>query len=154
MARVRSSLSLAKLYLPFSAALGVTQSMFKSAEYGFIAILLSLCMYYAFVAFQEDEAGIELVFLHGLIAYPECNQHTLLLKLDNDNIYFEGNIVNQSFILKHFVAHHQEQCELKTVYIEATENTLNNNVIALSSVIKQVLPSVDIAWVIQDSKQK
>ena len=121
--------------------------MQSSIQYGFIAILLSLCLYFAFVAWKPAETTVSLnsVQTCTLPKSNQCKTHTVRLN-NQSNLFLEKQSVTEEELHKHLVSHTQD-CQLASIVLVAHPTNNNEQVVKLSSLIKAAVPDVKMIWI-------
>jgi biopolymer transport protein ExbD len=120
--------------------------MSSHTQYGFIAILLSILMCFAYLSFYPKEESISVSTEHqGAICFlSSCGRHVIEFQSDH-NIKIDEQIVSVQVFLNRLGKGH-EGCEERSVFIHADPKIKSGQVVELTNSIKKVLPNVKIGW--------
>lgn len=97
--------------------------MNNSVQLGFVSILLSLVMYFAFLSFQKDEVGFEVDTSSrcpGSCCLSRCETHRVEV-VDAHSVRFNGGLFSPEEFGNHLTQAHKE-CKIGVVHVLAASN--------------------------------
>ncbi|WP_157964651.1 hypothetical protein [Algibacillus agarilyticus] len=123
--------------------------MLNSSQYALIAILLSLCLYFALLSQGANEQSFELA-KPAMCAYhhDECGHHYITID-EGFRLFLEDKPVTKIDLFEH-LKHHVD-CEMKSISMVVNEDILAGEVVTFNEELKQLMPKVLFTWA---SKEK
>jgi hypothetical protein len=121
--------------------------MNNGAQFGFISILLSIVMYFAYLSFLNDEQAVEIETdgeCPGICCLMLCGTHIVDVLYDG-KVNFNGKKLSSEDFASHLASSHQE-CNLSVVSMIAPTKLDHGVVVNITNTIKLIAPDVIITW--------
>ena len=121
--------------------------MSNSVHLGFVSILLSLVMYFAFLSFQKDDVGLEVDTSSkcpGTCCLSRCETHKVEV-LDAQSVRFNGGLFSPEEFGNHLIQAHKE-CKIGVVHVLATPELRHEIVLNVTNRVLGVAPNSEIIW--------
>ncbi|WP_233080874.1 hypothetical protein [Rheinheimera soli] len=121
--------------------------MSNSVHLGFVSILLSLVMYFAFLSFHKDDVGLEVDInskCPGTCCLTRCETHQVEV-LDDQNIRFSGGLFSPEEFGSHLLQAHKE-CKIGGVHVLANSELHHETVLNVTNRVLGVAPNSEIIW--------
>ena len=121
--------------------------MSNSVHLGFVSILLSLVMYFAFLSFQKDDVGLKVdnsSKCPGTCCLSRCETHKVEV-LDAQSVRFNGGLFSPEEFGNHLIQAHKE-CKIGVVHVLATPELRHEIVLNVTNRVLGVAPSSEIIW--------
>jgi hypothetical protein len=121
--------------------------MNNSVQLGFVSILLSLVMYFAFLSFQKDEVGFEVDTSSrcpGSCCLTRCETHKVEV-VDAQSVRFNGGLLSPEEFANHLLHAHKE-CKIGFVHVRATSDIRHEIVLNITNRVLDVAPNSEIIW--------
>ena len=121
--------------------------MSNSVHLGFVSILLSLVMYFAFLSFQKDDVGLEVDTSSecpGTCCLSRCETHKVEV-LDAQSVRFNGGLFSPEEFGNHLIQAHKE-CKIGIVHVLANSELRHETVLNVTSRVLGVAPNSEIIW--------
>lgn len=121
--------------------------MNNSLQLGFVSILLALVMYFAFLSFQKDEAGLEIDTSSrcpAMCCLTRCETHKVEV-VNAQTVRFAGGLYSPEAFGEHLVHAHQK-CPLARIHIRAAPGIRHEIVFDITNRVLKVSPNAEIFW--------
>lgn len=121
--------------------------MNNSVHLGFVSILLSLVMYFAFLSFKTNEVGLDVNTSSkcpGTCCLSRCETHKVEV-LDEQSIRFNGGLFSPEEFGNHLIQAHKE-CKISAVHVLATPELRHETVLNVTNRVLGVAPNSEIIW--------
>lgn len=121
--------------------------MSNSIQLGFVSILLSLVMFFAFLSFKQDELGLEVDLstkCRASCCLSRCETHKVEV-LDSHHVRFSGEVYSPEAFGHHLVQVHKD-CEIAIVHVLATPELEHDIVLHATQRVLEVAPHSEISW--------
>lgn len=121
--------------------------MNNSVQLGFVSVLLSLVMYFAFLSFQKDDVGLEVDTSSkcpGYCCLSRCETHKVEV-VDIKSLRFKGSLFSPEEFGNHLIQAHKE-CKIGVVHVLATSELSHETVLNVTNRVLGVAPNSEIIW--------
>ncbi|MBU1438529.1 MAG: hypothetical protein KKF79_14325 [Gammaproteobacteria bacterium] len=121
--------------------------MNNSMQLGFVSILLTLVMFFAFLSFQKDETGVEIDTIRkcqAMCCLTRCETHKVEV-VDAQSVRFDGGLLSTDEFANHLLHAHQE-CEIRYVHMRAAPSIRHEIVLNITNRVLEVAPNTEIKW--------
>lgn len=121
--------------------------MKDAIQLGFMAILLALLMYFAFLSFQKGESGLNVStssLCPTVCCRTGCNTHKIEV-LDAQTVRFAHSLLTPDEFANHLLLAHYE-CDVQLVSIWAASDIKHEAVLTISNVVQKNVPNAVVSW--------
>lgn len=121
---------------------------FNSIQTGLLAILLSLCGYWAMIGFTEDDLSLEVK--NGTKIFKGCCYRCydeFIYINENGSLTFENRNFDLNILAIHLEQHNMAY-PLRQIAIIASEGTQTTHVVKVTDFLKGKFPEIPVSWAV------